>query len=546
VLGEASRQLSGRTPRREPKPAGHGTASPLATIFSGLGWNASGQVATGAIFVGLTPFLLARLGVALYGVLSLVSTFRGLLSNLDGGLGPCADQHFALYAGVGDRRRTSSFLLTVSLMTVVVVGTVAVAGVLVAPSLAHLLHGSAQMHAQAAALTRDFMPLLPTTALRSMLMRILQAEHQWRYVNICDTVGIVAYAGGAVLFVSLGLGLIGVFLATALQELVLLVLGALGARRYVRLAHCRLLSLAEIRSVVAYALRVQVAEIASSLTNEVNTLLVGLLFPIRYVTYYSVGTNFANSLASLPMNAYSPIAVTLARTFGRAGLRSTVSQFTQLQAMWVRSVAAFPLVGVVAVYVAIPHWLGPQEHLAGVVAAITLLGLTPAMLSSVMAALGKAVNRPGLESRYLGLATGVALAAVVPLALWLGMLGVPIAAALAQCVSALYLLRLTRRHIEPSLRSFVHDLPTVPLLVALATAIGLEALVAPLAPRGAIGLAVCAAPAGAALLVYVALSFGVKTSRARLHSVRSRSPALGIPTSVPAEATTSTTDRSVP
>jgi O-antigen/teichoic acid export membrane protein len=111
-------------PTEDPGPTE--ARGPIAHILSGLGWNTGLQVVGVAISLGLTPFLLERLGVDRYGLFSLLSSFRGFLSNLDGGLGPAAMRFFAIKAGAGDRRGTSSLLLTILCLLTVVTGAMAI------------------------------------------------------------------------------------------------------------------------------------------------------------------------------------------------------------------------------------------------------------------------------------------------------------------------------------------------------------------------------------------------------------------------------------
>ena len=261
------------------------------------------------------------------------------------------------------------------------------------------VHASTVLHRQAVVLLRAFMVLMFVTALRGVLQRIIYAQHRWAYLNICGTVSTAVYVVLALLFVGRGDGLIGLVWANAGLEGVLVVASVVGSRHLVSLRECRFLPWGEIRDIVRYASRVQVAAVASSFNFEIDSLLVGLIFPVRYVAFYSIGANFSSQLVSSPMNAVSPIGVTLSRTYGRSDLKTTQAEFEELQRVWVRSIAAYPLIGVVSVYFAILRWLGPQERLAGVVASILLVGQTMNLLSQVMAEFGKSVKRPGLESR---------------------------------------------------------------------------------------------------------------------------------------------------
>lgn len=487
----------------------------LAKILSGLSWNTGGQVVTVALNLVLTPFLLLHLGVSRYGLYALLSSLRGLLSNLDGGLGPTASRYFSVFAGSRDRRATSSLLMTVSVMLALVVGTLAALVAIFAPNITVFVHASTALHREAAVLMRAFMPLMFVSALRTVFQQIISAQHRWAYLNISGTVSTVVYAVLALLFVWQGHGLIGLFWANVGQEVVLVLASVVGARHFVKLRECHLLPWGEIRDIVRYASRVQVAAVASSFNFEIDSLLVGLIFPVRYVAFYSIGANFSSQLVSLPMNAGSPIAVTLSRTYGRSGFKATLLEFVDIQRVWVRAIAAYPLIGAASVYFAILRWLGPQERLAGVVAAILLVGQTMTLLSPVMAEFSKSVKRPGLESRYLGVGMVINVAFTVPLAFTIGMLGVPVGTALGQIASNLYFLHIARREIDPKLRSFFADIPKLAVILGVVTTACLELPAYKVAPRGPVGLLICAIPAVIGLGVYAIVVTGLKQTFTR-------------------------------
>ncbi len=502
----------------------------LLRILSGLGWNTGGQIASVALNLVLTPFLLLRLGVNQYGLYALLSSFRGLLSNLDGGFGPTSSRFFAVYAGADDRRSTAGLVLTISAILTAIVGTLAGIVALLAPQITELLHSSSSLHHEAAGLLRAFMPLLLAATLRGSFQRILRSHHRWAYINISATVSTVTYVAFAMLLVGEGHGLVGLVWASVAQELVLDIAFVVAATRYFSWRDCRLLPHDVTREIARYASRVQLAAVASSFNFEIDSLLVGLIFPVRYVAYYSIGSNFASQLVSLPLNAVSPVAVTLSRTFGRSGLRSTLLEFTELQRLWVRVVAPYALIGAVCGYFGILRWLGPQERLAGAVAVILLGGQVLNLLSQVMAELGKAVNRPGLESRYLGVGVVINVVLTIPLAFTVGMLGVPIGTAIGQLVSALYFLHIAKREIDRGLRSFLADIPVLATVTATACAAALVLPAYAVAPRGAFGLLLCGVPAAVALVIHATLVGGLKkTARIVTAGASLAAPASGEP-----------------
>jgi len=478
----------------------------LGPILSGFSWNSLSQLSGLLISLALTPFLLRRLGLDRYGLYALLSSFLGLLSNFDGGLGPSATRYFAVHAGAEDRGAASRLLTTVSLLLVAGIGTLGAIVVLIAPAVTPHLHASRALDQTATLLLRAFMPLLLVSMLRELVQSLLGAHHRWRYLNGVNLSGQLAYAGLAAGLVASGSGLMGLLWATVGREAVLTVASLLAARRMISLRSCRLMAWGEAREFLRYASRVQVSAIASLVNLEFDAVIVGIFLPVRFVALYSVGANFATQLRAIPMNALAPIQVSLSRTYGRDGLGATVEEFTRLQRFWVRAVVAFPVVGAVTAWFAISRWLGAKVALAGAVAALLLLGHAVNMLTGAMSSLANSVNRPDLERNYgiVGMTVNVAL--TLPLVAAFGVLGVAAGTAVGQIVGSCYLLRIARRGIRADLRSFFAEVPWAALPGAALVALALEVPAYLLAPGGPAGLVVCAVPGLLGLLTYAALA----------------------------------------
>ena len=103
-------------------------------LLAGLGWNTVGQFLVVGISLGLTPFLLHRLGATEYGIFVLVNSLKALLSNLDGGLGPTGYRYFPVYVGRGDVAVTTSFLFTILTLVMIIVGAETAIVILLAPA----------------------------------------------------------------------------------------------------------------------------------------------------------------------------------------------------------------------------------------------------------------------------------------------------------------------------------------------------------------------------------------------------------------------------
>jgi hypothetical protein len=132
------------------------------------------------------------------------------------------------------------------------------------------------------------------------------------------------------------------------QQAILLITGAWACRRYVSLKRLRWLPISEVRQLLGFGGRVQIAALASSFNYELDILLVAFLFPVRYAGYYSIGANFAQQVDSMPINGLNPIVQDMGRSYGRSGKEGVLRSFPDTQRMWVTALGIFPAAAVLA------------------------------------------------------------------------------------------------------------------------------------------------------------------------------------------------------
>ncbi len=334
-------------------------------LLAGLGWNTAGQFLVIGISVGLTPFLLHHLGPTQYGIFALVSSTIGLLSNLDGGLGPTGSRYFPVYVGRGDVAATTSFLLTMLTLVVIIVGAVTTIMILVAPavvgvfalgsSIASHSHDLAGHSHETVQLIRFLMPALFLAAICTPIQRLIMAHHRWAFLNYTGVIGMVVYAATAVGVSFATSGLQCLIWATYAQQAIVLITAVWACRRYISLKRLRWLPISEVRQILRFGGRVQIAALASSFNFELDALLVGFLFPVRYVAYYSIGANFSQQVINTPVNGLNPIMQEIGRSYGRSGKEGVLRSFPDTQRMWVTALGIFP---VAAAFVG---WFGIQR-----------------------------------------------------------------------------------------------------------------------------------------------------------------------------------------
>ena len=190
------------------------------------------------------------------------------------------------------------------------------------------------------------------------------AHHRWAFLNYTQVMAMVAYAATAVGVSFATSGLQCLIWATYAQQAILLITAAWACRRYISLKHLRWLPISEVRQILRFGGRIQIAALASSFNYELDILLVAFLFPVRYVAYYSIGANFYQQVDSLPINGLNPIMQDIGRSYGRSGKEGVLRSFSDTQRMWVTALGIFPVVAALVGWFGIRVWLGPGAQLA--------------------------------------------------------------------------------------------------------------------------------------------------------------------------------------
>ncbi len=481
-------------------------------LLAGLGWNTVGQFLVVGISVGLTPFLLHHLGPTQYGIFALVSSTIGLLSNLDGGLAPTGSRYFPVYVGRGDVAATTSFLLTMLTLVVIIVGAVTTTMILVAPAVVGVFaHGSSlashshelagHLH-ETVQLIRFLMPTLFVAAICTPIQRLIMAHHRWAFLNYTQVIAVVVYAATAVGVSFATSGPQCLIWATYAQQAIVLITAAWACRRYISLKRLRWLPISEVRQILSFGGRVQIAALASSFNFELDALLVGFLFPVRYVAYYSIGANFSQQVSNMPVNGLNPIMQEIGRSYGRSGKEGVLRSFPDTQRMWVTALGIFPVAAAFVGWFGIRVWLGHGAQLAAITAVLLVIGFAPLLFNAIVDVTAKVVGMPEIESWYLGIGVVVNVACTVPLALGVGVIGVPLGTAIGQVISFAVCIYLARKKIGKQITPFFRCISYVPALVAIAVAGVCEWSLHDSLSAGGIGLVLSGLLTVPAFLVY--------------------------------------------
>jgi hypothetical protein len=192
----------------------------------------------------------------------------------------------------------------------------------------------------------------------------------------------------------------------------------------------------------------------------------------------------------------------MGRSYGRSGKEGVLRSFPDTQRMWVTALGIFPVVAVLVGWFGIRVWLGPGAQLAAATAALLVIGGAPLQFNSIVDVTAKVVGMPEIESWYLGIGAAVNVACTVPLALAVGVIGVPLGTAIGGVISFVVCICLARKKIGKQITPFFRCISYVPALVAIAVAAVCEWSLHNSLPAGGIGLVLSGLLTMPAFLIY--------------------------------------------
>jgi len=351
-------------------------------------------------------------------------------------------------------------------------------------------------------LIRELIPALLVAAIRTPIQRLVMAHHRWAFINYTQVLGVVACAATTVVVSYETSGLQCLVWGTYAQEAILLITAAWACRRYISLKGLRCLPISEVRQILRFGGRIQIAALASSCNYELDALLMGFLFPIRYVAYYGIGVNFSQQVINMAYNGLNPIAQEMGHSYGRSGKESVLRSFSDTQRMWVTALGIFPMVAALEGWFGIRIWLGNGADFAADTAAVLIIGTAPLLLNSIVDVMAKVVEMPEVESWYLGIGVALNVACTIPLALRIGALGIPLGTAIGQVISFVVCICLARKKIGKEITPFFRYICYGPTFVALAMAGVCEWSLRNSMPTGSIGFVLSGLLTLPAFLIY--------------------------------------------
>ena len=488
-------------------------------MLRGSSWQATAQLAPLLVNIVLTPVIITGLGVDRYGLFIFVNIIASVLATFDGGLGVAAQRYFALYAGAGDRASTTRLLRSITLLASGACALLFGAFFFIVPPVLALFQIPDALLPEGVFLLRTLVVIVGVATLRNVFAALINAEQRFAFTSLTLLAGYAVYITGVLVTVHNGWGLRAIAVTFVLQQLVTTLLIVPAALRLTVRAR-GLVPRAELIGFLRYGLQVMWASLMNLFSLQTDVLVVGAVFPVRQVGVYSSGANFALQMRNVPNNALAPLQSALGRVVGEQGPAAALPQFERLQRLWVVGTTGWGVVALAASSFGVTAWLGPAFTTSGTIAAVLLAGYLPVLWAGALMMWTQVLGHPGLAARCATVAAVLNAALTVALVVPFGLLGIVVATASTQVLSALLLLHLARRRLTHPGRGFLREVPVVAAAAAAVVVVALELLARPVVPSGALGLLVCGLLAAPGLVVYAVAALGPRRAWAAVRHPR--------------------------
>lgn len=378
------------------------------------------------------PVLYGRLGEQAYGVWALLTGMVAVAALADMGLNSAQIREVARAANGGDQRYARS-ALTLGLVWTLCLGALAFLGTTVSwPWLARVFHLGVLTSP-----ARDAMLLLLVGLMLDGLAMPWRAalEGTQRYGAIGWAIASTAVVGAvlAVLVVLLGGGLVPLAASVTATSAVRTCMLMAAAHRQVPSLVPRLRDVrrTDVPVLGAYGVRVQAANAAAAVNNEMDRLVLAGFSAPATVAGFDLGSRMANMLRmplSFVLTSVFPVAAAAAAACDRSRLDRLYVVLTRYMAVLAGTGAA---VLVVAADPLVRLWLGRPVPMAAMTIAILAPGFAVSVTAGAAAVVARAEGSPGREMRSTVLAAVLNAALTIPFLYMFGPLGVPLATTLA-------------------------------------------------------------------------------------------------------------------
>lgn len=421
----------------------------------------------------LSPFVVAKLGSAWYGVWAVAAQFTGYLYLLDFGVRESVIRYTSKYCARGQGSKLNR-ILTVSVMIYAGVTLVALAlTAICAWGVPYWLKLEPQLWAETRAALIFTGLTIAQTFLFNIFTGILIGVRRWDIANVMGIAINLARAALIVLFLGLGYGIVALaaiqFAVAVLSGLATMIVALVLLRRNgLRFALVRLdrRSIQRLsKRVFGYGFYVLVNNVGEKIITATDAIVVGIFLPISSVAYYAVAgslVGYLRQLVASTAQVFNPLASHLHALRQGTELRNMFLLGAKLNVLITLPIAAtYAALGVEFVGL----WMGeefaaPSGQVLLVLALMQILAAPQYMISSLLYGISR--HRTIAILRLIEGAANLALSIV--LVKRVGLVGVALGSAIPNVIIVLGVLpTIACRFVGMRLRDYFHHVYLRPL-----------------------------------------------------------------------------------
>ena len=387
------------------------------------------------------PFIIYYIGLPAFGFWALVTAFSQYAGLLNFGVGSALIRYVAELHSLGDyeslaRKGAASLYISLGYALVIMVLFTGFCVLIPHSATSAWPHGW-----EWAVLGAGF--TLANVSIASTFQAFPGGLARWDLQNIPEVIFQLVLLCAIVVLLSLGAGLAGLGIASAIASVSLVATAWITSRRVWRQSFAPSIPTREdFRSLFAYGINLQLTNMVVIINLQADKPIL-LVFggSLRFIAFYELASKVAFQLRSLPVQALAPLsAMAASETVGRpaAVLRGyyerSLDQVVSfgVAPLFAASGACWPLVLV---------WLGPSYTTTAEILVILGAGYAVNLVTGAGTALAQGCRRPELDRNYSLLGLGINVVLTVTLGVLVGPWGVIVATAVGLSVSSLWLLR---------------------------------------------------------------------------------------------------------
>lgn len=403
-------------------------------------FNAAGRFWSIAVGLLLTPYIISRVGLELYGVWAFAGVLTGYFGLLDLGVGASFVKYISGYYAKKDTESISRLVSTGGAFYLLLAALLIPLSMPVIRPLTALFPLPPAAVDEAVFVLRVGVAIFAFSGVSGAFQAVQTGLQRMDVTNAVSIAASLPLIGGTVYALERGYGLRGLVLANAA---VMLFTGALNAAAAYRLlpglrVSPRLAGLRMFRTLFSFGFKLQFSRVADLVVFQADRLLITYFLGAGAVGLYQLGSTVAMSVRQLPLLLVSALLPAASDLDAR-------SEHQKLGELYLRGTKYLALAGVPLVLFAIGSarllmqaWMGPGYEGAALVAQILAAGYLANLLAGVGTSVGAATGRPEFQMRAAvisGVSNLLLCAALIPA---LGYAGAALAVSVSLVLGPLY------------------------------------------------------------------------------------------------------------